>query len=155
MPKTYTMTMCTDGSCSRAYPCAECRAQSGRVMKDGEGVRTRMMMMDSVQREIAAQPTTRPGQATLDAMKTAGERTQAFTDHFLAKHAERQAGLQKNGYHRSLPDYHASDADTAGGAINEFAESDMQKQALENVRKRARERQKHGYPLTAYEQSLL
>jgi hypothetical protein len=115
--KTYSISYCTDGACSRAHPCAECGAQSGRVLKDGEGVRTRMMMMDSVQHDIANTPAAKildasprdalgenakAGQATLDAIKTAGDRTQAFVDHHLAKQAQRDHGLTRNGFDQSL-----------------------------------------------------
>ena len=155
--KSYQIQMCTDHMCTRSNPCAACRA-APPVLKDGEGVRVRMMMMDSVQREIAALPTSqelRPGQAAIDAAKRAATSLQDAVDEAMRQHEQREAALRHNGYHRSLPGYQASDADTAGGTINEFAASDLQKQALENARKRARERQKHGYHLTAYEKSLL
>lgn len=52
--QTYQMTQCTDAFCTRSNPCESCRGQGNRVLKDGEGVRVRMIMMDSVQRDLAA-----------------------------------------------------------------------------------------------------
>lgn len=102
--KTYQIRMCTNHMCSRSNPCADCQA-APQVLKDGEGVRVRMMMMDSVQREIAALPTNqelRPGQAAIDAAKRAAASLQDAFDEAMRQAAQRDHDLTRNGYHLSI-----------------------------------------------------